>query len=149
MKTPNAEPLYVLLPTAAQMPNILNIVRNEWLDDNTTFEFIAGLPEMDDCLGPDPHLLMYVTDALENLVSGNIIDAYLHGLGDEGLSGQNAYDHAREICTKLAEQFIRGGEVIQAMIRAAWPDDFFSQYTTTEAILLPNGDLGVKYRRRE
>lgn len=143
------EQLYLLLPTAYLMPTLLDIVRNEWLDDDTTFEVISSLPEMDDCLGPDPHITHYVADVLENLVSGNIMDAYLNGLGDEGLEGAAAYGHSRKICEELAEKLVRGGMPIDEMIRNSVPDDFYLDYTTIEAKLLPNGDLGVRYRRRQ
>jgi len=134
----------IAIPTSYQMPDILNIVRNEWLDDDTTFEVIASMIEFE----PD-HPQLAICEVLENLISGNIIDAHLNGSSDTGIEGQMAYERALVICDEIAGKLVRGSKYILPLINCALSFDFFNDYTTQAAKLLPNGDLCIQYRRRK
>lgn len=133
----------IAIPTSYQMPDILNIVRNEWLDDDTTFEVIASLLEFE----PD-HPQLALCEVLENLISGNIIDSLIADGSDSGVEGQMAYERALAICDEVAGKLVRGSKYILPLIIRSLSYEFFNDYTTNAAKLLPNGDLCIQYRRR-
>lgn len=146
-KSDNVEDqLTIVLPTSDTMPDILNIVRNEWLDDGATFELIAAMPEITEKDPRDPHILHHLADLIYELIAGDVSESQSHAI-EGGMDDNTEYEHTLKICQDLADRLQRGGEMITRLILRAYSDDFFEKHEIIGASLLPTGDLAVKYRR--
>lgn len=138
--------LTIVLPTSDTMPDILNIVRNEWLDDGATFELIAAMPEIMEKDPRDPHILHHLADLIYGLIAGDVCESQANVI-EGGMDDSAGYEYTLRICQDLADRLQRGGEMITRLILRAYSDDFFERHEIIGASLLPTGDLAVKYRR--
>ena len=138
--------LTVVLPTSDAMPDILNIVRNEWLDDGAVFELIAAVPEIMEKDPRDPHILHHLADLIYSLIAGDVYEAQSNAI-EGGMDDGTGYEFTMKLCQDIAERLQRGGEMVTRLILRAYSDEFFEQYEIIGASLLPTGDLAIKYRR--
>lgn len=141
----DADFLTVILPTSGEMPNVLAIVRNDWLDDGATFEIIGSVPEILEKDPRDPHVMHYVADIIYGLIDGDVCESLPKEVL-ESMDSHAQYEYVLAIAQDLAERFIRGGKLIIDMIIRAYDDDFFLSHVIVGTKLLDNGDLMIKYR---
>lgn len=128
------------------MPDILNIIRNPWLDDGACFELIAAVPEIVFKDSRDGWVLHYLADIVCNMIAGDFAEANALKVQD-GLSDQALYEMTMQVSQDVAERLLRGGKFIVNMIERVYPDEFFGNYVITGAQLLKSGDLVIQYRR--